>query len=172
MKTERELLKEAAAQLEHLMSACDMTNHLEEETIMLKAKINAHLSQPDAVAMTLQQAKDKVALKRYGGKDWDEFKNDNPTTVLMELLMNEAAHLFMESNRVQRWIPVEERLPDVFDVLILVMQDAPNGKQYPVIKWAAYLKEENEFHTDYAQEWPTHWQPLPEVPGVYLEGNK
>lgn len=53
----------------------------------------------DKPSLTLQQCKDAVAQKRYGGKNWEEFKSDNPTVVFMEQLMDEVFELGMQSNK-------------------------------------------------------------------------
>lgn len=81
MTTERQLLKEAAEIMKSVRQVAGdvrFVNEIKNDLTVSIENIEAHLSQPDAVAMTLGQAKDKVAISD-GWTDWDHLENECTT---------------------------------------------------------------------------------------------
>lgn len=73
-----------------------------------------------------------------------------------------AEHLIANGVTIQRWIPVEERLPEKFITVIVQM---PGEKPLPTVTWG-FLTDDgwyaNYFVRDLGEV--THWMPLPEPP--------
>lgn len=85
--------------------------------------------------------------------------------------LTKAAHLFMTSNREQRWIPVEERLPDVFEEVVVICEHSETKKRSkhilklasdPMYPWINFT-DDSVLPTVLL---PVLWQPLPVVPEV------
>lgn len=165
MTQAEELLKEAIAILEEEK---ERINHVQEIDKAID-KINAYLkSQESSVVnegvMSWEKALEiiwKRANSSQGG-EWNDFSRE--TWMNMGNEVREAAHLFMEANRQQRWIPVEENSMPDFDTPVLVWCRI----------WGRYIGSYNRIHDTNWGNWhdgkelgvlpPTLWQPLPEIP--------
>lgn len=165
----RELLQESARLLKYWieLDSNGLVEHRKDLVLTYK-QINNFLFQsqepsPASVppALTWEQAKQKVA-KDNGHETWflmiEDFAHYREIGAI-ETAEEEAAHLFMEANRLQRWIPVEERLP-------------PTGQQI------LFATKKHVYRGSYVEVFGSKefvdsaiccvgvvaWQPLPEVP--------
>lgn len=191
MTTERQLLKEAAETIKHLQYLFSITDQDGTERdnpkywkcTEVQAKIETHLSQPDAVAMTWPQALDKGCMDFFvlsfdQALEYIAMRSLKPyeeKIKLLNLALSEAAHLFMESNRVQRWIPItgQKLLHDTPYAFMDNDGDMIIGK-LSESEGRVWLNE--SFGGDITHVWSlsdfTHYAMLPGMLGVYLEGNK
>lgn len=100
MKTERELLKEAAEIMKSVKQVAGdvrFVNEIKNDLTVSIENIEAYLSQPYAVAMRWEEAQHIVATK-YGFENFTKMLL-HPDSGWEKV--SESAHLFMESNRVQ-----------------------------------------------------------------------
>lgn len=89
-----------------------------------------------------------------GDIDWRDVERIEQSARWEEKLA--AANAEIASLREERrWIPVEERLPQPGDTVLMLM----DGKD-PVSGWY----ENGHFHNAYDEPNVTHWQPLPAPP--------
>ena len=68
-------------------------------------------------------------------------------------------HLALDSLQTSRWIPVSERLPEYGGYVLVVFE-----KCLPFV--ALYYSGVKKFSCEREEANPTHWMPLPELPGV------
>ena len=76
-----------------------------------------------------------------------------------------ADHLIANGVTIQRWIPVEERLPAPF---VSVLVHMPLEEPMPTVHEGFLVNEEKWYaaHFDREKDEITHWMPLPEPPEV------
>lgn len=84
----------------------------------------------------------------------------------------EALEELLELRERTRWIPVEERLPRLYDDVIV----NANGNEYNGV-FSGFLSDDNEWYLKDSdvesgvvnEDYVTHWMPLPSIPKVLHE---
>lgn len=81
---------------------------------------------------------------------------------------SQAAHLFMQANRVSRWIPVEERLPEEDEEVTVVIEHVTcKDRHVRTMRLAPYMFQCWIFYDNSVLGSIYKvilWQPLPEIP--------
>lgn len=126
------------------------------------------------VGQTITQ---EVQEKLYGAlcklKDYEE-TGLSPEEVerLNAFVGGQVEHLLLELGKERekhRWIPVEERLPEDLDKIVLIQvsgRPCKNIELKNAIEFASYNKEEGwilENYPDWEGAKPVAWQPLPDL---------
>ncbi len=170
MTKEHQLLKEAASLLEAVLHD-QPDKHNIHHWLMEVGQLH-----PEPVtALSWEQAKDKI-LEKEGYRNYAHF-NDNPERMHDDWdwhfkKISEAAHLFMEANRVSQWIPVEENsMPEIgVDVVVVIEHVTTKEKSRVILR----LTQSDNYPWIFpdtqavlSTKWtPILWQPLPVVPEI------